>query len=112
MPRILQILFRPPLAIARLGGSPNPLENFLWRDDPTIHGAAQNTIEPALSLQIAVDGSLVPYLPSILQFRDGEQLRPVAPFFELWAQIAYTEEDPEAKPPPAIPAKTGPLPGG
>jgi hypothetical protein len=93
MPRILQVSFRPPLAFARLGGSATPLENFIWRNDPTIHGAAQNTVEPALSLRVADDGRLVPYVPTILQFRDGEHLRPVAPFLELWARVEFSDGD-------------------
>ncbi len=111
MARILRVFFRPPLVVARLGGSPNPLENFVWRDDPTIHGGAQNTIEPAVSLQVTVDGSLVPYLPSILQFRDGEHLRPVAPFLELWAEVEYTVDDPEVGLPSGNPAKVTPAAG-
>ena len=33
------------------------------------------------------DGSLRPFLPNSIQFKDRGQLRPVAPFFELWAMI-------------------------
>jgi hypothetical protein len=34
-----KIFFRPPLAIARLGGSDTPVDCFHWVRDPTIHGA-------------------------------------------------------------------------
>src|SRR5262249_37998936 len=33
------------------------------------------------------DGSLRPFMPNAIQFRDGDLLRPVAPFFELWATV-------------------------
>lgn len=84
---IRNIYFRPPLAIARLGGSSRPLDNFEYRDDPTIHGAARTVIEPPVTLEVIEDGSLRPYRPSSIQFRDGDLLRPIAPFFELWATI-------------------------
>jgi hypothetical protein len=95
MPIVRDVFFRPPLAVARLGASATPLDNFEWRDDPTIHGAARTVIEPAITLEVAPDGSTVPYRPSLIRFRDGGALRPVAPFFELWARIEYTADDPE-----------------
>ncbi len=93
MPRIQRIMFFPPLAIGRLGGSSTPLESYSWVEDPTIHGAARNVIEPAVTLEVLRDGSVRPYLPDVIQFRDGRQLRPVAPFFELWARLEVTAHD-------------------
>ena len=83
--KIDRIYFRPPLAIARLGGSDKPLDNFVWDSDKSIHGGNRTVIRPATSLRVVEDGSLRPYLPNVIQFRDGNLLRPVAPFFELWA---------------------------
>ncbi len=83
---VLEIYFRPPMAIARLGGSDTPLESFIWSEDPTISGAAKTVIEPAVSLGVEPDGSVRPYIPGTLRFRDGEHFRPVAPFFELWVR--------------------------
>ena len=40
-----------------------------------------------MTLKVLPDASLRPYLPNVIQFRDGDQLRPVAPFFELWAMV-------------------------
>jgi len=79
-----RIFFRPPLAIARVGGSDTPLESFVWDSDRTIHGAHRTVITPAVSLAVMPDGSLRPYRPGAIQFRDQGLLRPVAPFFELW----------------------------
>jgi hypothetical protein len=98
MPRLLDIHFRPPLAFGRLGGSARPLENYSWRDDPSIHGASYTVIEPSTSLEVLPDGSVLPYRPSLIQFRDGKDLRPVAPFFELWATIEYTAGDLDESP--------------
>ncbi len=88
---VLELYFRPPMAIARLGGSETPLESFVWSEDPTIPGAAKTVIEPAVSLAVEPDGSIRPYLPGTIRFRDGKHFRPVAPFFELW--LRYQTSD-------------------
>jgi hypothetical protein len=44
-------------------------------------------IPPAITLAVKGDGSVDPYMPETITFRDGERLRPVAPFFELWAEL-------------------------
>jgi hypothetical protein len=87
MSRIQQIFFLPPMATARLGGSDIPLDSFTWVEDPTLHGAGLTVIAPTTSLEVLQDGSVRPFLPTSIQFRDGTFLRPVAPFFELWAQL-------------------------
>lgn len=97
MPKLLDVHFRPPFAIARLGGSSIPLENYQWTDDPAIHGASHTVIEPATTLDVLSDGSVLPYMPSLIKFSDEEGLRPVAPFFELWATVEYTAEDEAAE---------------
>jgi hypothetical protein len=85
--KIKSIYFLPPLAIARVGGSEVPLDSFVWDSDRTVHGAHRTVIKPSVSLEVLPDGSLRPYLPNSIQFKDRDQLRPVAPFFELWAVI-------------------------
>jgi hypothetical protein len=80
---IESICFRPPLAIGRVGGGDTPLDACAWDTDRTIHGAHRTIIRPAVSLEVLTDGSLRPYLPNAIQFRDRGLLRPVAPFFEL-----------------------------
>ena len=52
--------------------------------------AVARRFEPDVSLRVMGDGSLRPFMPNAIQFRDGDLLRPVAPFFELWATV---EED-------------------
>jgi hypothetical protein len=84
---IKEIYFLPPLAIARLGGSDTPLDCFVWNTDQSMHGGNRTVIEPAVSLRVMANGSVRPFVPNVIQFRDGELLRPVAPFFELWAKL-------------------------
>lgn len=91
--RILRILFRPPLAIARLGGADTPMDSYVWRVDPTVHGAARTVLEPAVSLEVLPDGSVSPFVPSVIRFRERGRLRPVAPFLELWARVQYEVAD-------------------
>jgi hypothetical protein len=85
--RIHSIFFQPPLAVARLGGSDIPLPCFVWDVDTEIAGAHRTIIRPTVSLEVMPDGSVLPYLPAVVRFRDGHRLRPVAPFFELWAGV-------------------------
>ncbi len=87
MDRVLGIYFLPPLAIARVGGSDKPVENFTWDSDRTIHGAHRTVIRPSVSFKVLGNGSLEAYLPRDIRFRDRKGLRPVAPFFELWAWV-------------------------
>jgi|SwirhisoilCB2_FD_contig_31_11350628_length_1743_multi_3_in_0_out_0_1 hypothetical protein len=84
---ILEVFFAPPMAVARLGRSPIPLESFVWAEDATIHGAVKTVIRPAVSFELASDGSVRPYIPCEIRFRDEDHIRPVAPFFELHAVV-------------------------
>ncbi|RHW25388.1 hypothetical protein D0Z08_19360 [Nocardioides immobilis] len=89
------IYFEPPLAIARLGGAPTPMDNYVWVEDPTIYGVARNVLDPALTFQVLEDGSLLPFVPSVLTFREEGLLKPVAPFFEVHASVVLGADDPE-----------------
>ena len=85
--QILDLFILPPNSVARLGGSSIPLESYFWGEDPTISGRAQTVIAPDVSFEIVSDGSLRPYVPSNIRFRDGALVRPVAPFLEVWARV-------------------------
>lgn len=91
--RITGISFQPPLAFARLGGASTPMDNYIWRYDPTIHGSSRNAIDPALTFDVLADGSIFPFTPTLIRFREHGKLRPVAPFFELWASVVYGTDD-------------------
>jgi hypothetical protein len=84
---VLELFFLPPLGIARLGGSDTPLESFRWVSDPAFYSGHRTTIEPAVTIVVDDTGIPVPHLPHAIRFRDGEKLRPVAPFFELWMRF-------------------------
>jgi len=83
---VRSLYFTPPMAVARLGGSDTPLDAFVWREDPTTLGGGLTALEPAVSLRVEDDGSVSSFRPTELVFRDGDLLRPVAPFLELWVE--------------------------
>ena len=72
--RILDVFFCPRSPLV-WGGSPTPLECYSWDEDPTIAGTARTVITPDVSLDVIDDGSLRPYVPAHLRFRDGEIYR-------------------------------------
>jgi hypothetical protein len=92
MAKIEEIFFLPPMAVARLGGSNIPLASFTWAEDPSLQGAGLTVITPDTSLEVLADGSIRPFLPAFIQFRDGKLLRPVAPFLELWVRSDSQEQ--------------------
>jgi hypothetical protein len=99
MHRLLEIFFLPPMAIARLGSSPTPLDSFRWTESSSPNSQVDTVIEPAVSLKVEADGSVTPYIPHSIVFKDDDgAVRPVAPFFELWAKLqsedGKTQEQP------------------
>jgi len=94
MTRLLAVYVLPPFAIARLGASDTPVDAFDWVENPATHGAGRTVIRPAVSLLVRSDGSVKPYMPSAILFRDGpgHKIRPTAPFFELWGRFDDSEE--------------------
>ncbi|MDJ0573071.1 MAG: hypothetical protein QNJ53_29090 [Pleurocapsa sp. MO_192.B19] len=90
---LLDIYFLPPMAIARVGNSDVPLENYAWDEDSQIHGACRTIIRPRCTFRVRLNGGLEPYLPREIQFKDEGKIRPVAPFFELWADILSDSQD-------------------
>lgn len=85
------IFFLPPMAVARLGGGATPLESFEWVRDVDAHGHNKTVIKPSVTLAEQTDGSVTAYMPEPgqIRFRDEKtgKLRPVAPFFEMWARL-------------------------
>ena len=83
--RGLRIL--PPLAIARLGSSPEPLENYDVRV-PDRDPLAFREIHGARTFVVDRDSGAIrrEYVPESVRFRDGRgRVKPVAPFLEVWA---------------------------
>ena len=96
-----RLLITPPLAIARLGSSEVPLECYHWGpNDDRPRGTGKTTITPAETLKIQPDGTVTGYTPGAIQFKDGDQYRPVCPFFELhgeWESEGKTIQGPITK---------------
>lgn len=92
---IVGIYFDPPMAIARVGSSPDPMDAFDWTFDKNPHRGVQTKIRPTRSLHLESergDGHwphrLVIKEPDHITFKDEKgRIRPVAPFFELWARV-------------------------
>jgi hypothetical protein len=84
---IQRIFVDPPIAIARLGGSTTPQNAYKWVESANPRSNADTTIEPDWSLVVQSDGTVEPVMPPSLPFRDGPLIRPVCPFFELWASL-------------------------
>jgi hypothetical protein len=84
---IQRIFVDPPIAVARLGGSTTPQNAYKWVESANPRSNADTTIEPDWSLVVQSDGTVEPVLSPSLAFRDGPLIRPVCPFFELWASV-------------------------
>ncbi len=89
--QVNEIYIQPPLAIARVGPGCSPMPNFRWVIDRTIHGGHRTAVQPDVTLSVEPDGALTAELPDRIEFREDGMLRPVAPFFELWAR--YDDDD-------------------
>lgn len=95
---IHEIYFQPPLAIARVGPGRSPMPNFRWVTDRTIHGAHRTTVQPDVTLSVGSDGALSAELPDQIEFSENGDLKPVAPFFELWARYLDADGKPQDAP--------------
>lgn len=110
MQKLLEVFFLPPMAVARLGSSPTPLDSFRWTESHAPHAQVDTVIEPAVSLKVESDGSVTPYIPRSIVFKDDDgAVRPVAPFFELWAKLQSVEDGSTHEEPltPALLAELG-----
>jgi hypothetical protein len=103
--QIIQAIFvDPPIAIARLGGSNAPQDAYRWTQpvDPRTDG--NTVIDPWWTLDVLSDASVEPRTPTDIHLRDGELIRPVAPFFEVWALVGDTRTPSQWKEVPVTPA--------
>jgi hypothetical protein len=96
MAAIQAIFINPPNAIARLGGSTIPQDAYVWVLAPAPRSSASTAIAPTWSLRVQLDGSVEPVMPAELVLRDGPLIRPVCPFFEVWARVGEPGGDPAA----------------
>jgi hypothetical protein len=87
---ITELRILPPFAIARLGSSPHPLDNFNLLAPPD--GLGFRRIEPAETLYVDEQTGEIAKaeVPPDIRFREGDRIRPLAPFLEVFAR---TDED-------------------
>ena len=86
MARVIQAIFiDPSIAIARLGGSSAPQDAYRWVEAVNPRSDGNTVIAPWWTLEVLSDGTVDPRMPVSVRLRDGDQIRPVAPFFEVWA---------------------------
>jgi len=81
-----EIWLLQPLAIARAGESPEPMDAFDWGpNDLTPAGSARTTILPAETLVVGADGGVCLKPPGgAFTFKDAAgKVKPVCPYFEL-----------------------------
>jgi hypothetical protein len=86
--QIVELRILPPFAISRLGSSPDPMDNY---DLVIKDRIGMRQIEPADSLIVDRDTGKITLKrpPFQVRFRDGDgNIRPIAPFFEVWARLA------------------------
>lgn len=91
---ITELLLLPPFAVARVGGSVTPLENYSWTEDPTQFAAGQTVIKPEATIEVSRDGNQSVYLPAQIRFSDGDKIRPVCPFLEIWCRRGNSKPEP------------------
>ena len=85
---LLELRILPPLVIGRLGSSPNPLENYNL--ELPKNGLDFRQIVPAETLCVdPVSGEITETrIPDCVRFRDGDHIRPVAPFLEVFVRTS------------------------
>ena len=83
---IQELRILPPLAIARFGAAPTPLDNYDVVVDPQ-RPLGYRSLRPAETLEVDVaSGQVVrAFVPERLSFTEDGLVRPVAPFLEVWA---------------------------
>ena len=84
MIRELRVL--PPLAIARFGAAPTPMDNYNATTDPE-RPLGYRHLSPAETLEVdPVSGEIArSFVPGRVVFTENGLVRPVAPFLEVWA---------------------------
>ncbi|MGN6258415.1 MAG: hypothetical protein ACTHN3_11800 [Solirubrobacterales bacterium] len=87
--RELRIL--PPLAISRLGAAPRPMDNYDVEVDPE-RPLGGRRLTPARTFEVDPESGEITSdsVPEGLRFTEEGEVRPVAPFLEVWA---LTEEE-------------------
>ena len=86
-PTIQALFVDPPIAIARLGGSAAPQDAYCWAEPDNPRSDGNTVIVPWWTLEVLSDATVDPRMPTTIRLRDGDLIRPVAPFLEIWALV-------------------------
>ncbi len=89
---IAEVRILPPLAIARFGSSPDPMDNY---DLVVTHPVGAREIHAADTFLVdAATGEIsIKRPPFDVRFRDHDgNIRPVSPFLEVWARVCGQAE--------------------
>jgi hypothetical protein len=83
---IQELRILPPLAIARFGAAPTPMDNYDVVVDPQ-RPLGYRHLRPAETFAVdARSGEIVDtFVPTRVTFTEDGNVRPVAPFLEVWA---------------------------
>lgn len=83
---ITELRLLPPLAIARFGSAPTPMDNYDVVLDAT-RPLGYRHLVPAETLRVDPDSGEIAevVVPARVAFKQNGLVRPVAPFLELWA---------------------------
>ncbi len=94
---IKRIVILPPLAFARFGSHPEPVASYTLEPPPPDKPLGYRKIAPEPTLIVSENGEIVGVDPKpnirfkeIIKKNDEDeihQVRPVAPFFELWGEL-------------------------
>jgi len=92
MVEITELRILPAFVIARLGSSPDPMDNYRLEIPSAV--AARRIVCAETLIVIEDTGEVYPKpLPFHVKFRDaGGNIRPVSPFLEVWALLAGSDE--------------------
>jgi len=97
--QVLGLYFDPPMAVARVGAAAEPVDAYRWVVAENAHRGVETQVVPAPSLRAVPcrsrpsDGGGTAYRlevhhPETVRFKDhAGRVRPVAPFFALWARV-------------------------
>lgn len=85
---IHELRILPPLAIARFGSAPTPMDNYDSVVDPS-NPLGYRRLRPAETLEVDVESGEIAraFVPDTLSFTENGAVRPVAPFLEVWALV-------------------------
>lgn len=92
---ILELRILPPLAIGRLGAASTPLEAFELQLAPEKPLDFRRIVPQKTFVVDAVSGEITrAYIPDKIIFKeDDRQIRPVAPFLEVFARLASKPDE-------------------